>query len=51
MLDEKGFKEGEAVLRFKSSMKNKNPAMRDFPLQELMKQNIRNREINIVSGL
>jgi len=32
MLDKKGFKEGEAVLRFKSNMKHKNPAMRDFPL-------------------
>ncbi len=32
MLDKKGFKEGEAVLRFKSNMKDKNPAMRDFPL-------------------
>jgi len=34
MLDRslKGFKEGEAVLRFKSNMKDKNPAMRDFPL-------------------
>ena len=37
MLDKKGFKEGEAVLRFKSSggMKNKNPAMRDFPLARI----------------
>jgi glutamyl-tRNA synthetase len=26
------YKEGEVVLRFKSYMKNKNPAMRDFPL-------------------
>ncbi len=26
------FKPGEVVLRFKSSMKDKNPAMRDFPL-------------------
>lgn len=26
------FKPGEAVLRFKSDMKHKNPAMRDFPL-------------------
>lgn len=26
------FKEGEAVARFKSDMKHKNPAMRDFPL-------------------
>ena len=32
MLSRDGFKEGEAVLRFKSSMKDKNPAMRDFPL-------------------
>ncbi|MEK6939007.1 MAG: glutamate--tRNA ligase [Nanoarchaeota archaeon] len=32
MFDKKGFKEGEAVLRFKSSMQDKNPAMRDFPL-------------------
>ena len=32
MLDKKGFVEGEAVLRFKSNMKDKNPAMRDFPL-------------------
>jgi len=32
MLDKKGFKPGEAVLRFKSDMKSKNPAMRDFPL-------------------
>ncbi len=29
---EKGFKEGEAVVRFKSDYKHKNPAMRDFPL-------------------
>jgi len=28
----KGYQEGEAVLRFKSSMQDKNPAMRDFPL-------------------
>jgi glutamyl-tRNA synthetase len=32
MLDKRGFKVGEAVLRFKSNMKDKNPAMRDFPL-------------------
>jgi len=34
MLDKKGFGEGEVVLRFKSlnGMKDKNPAMRDFPL-------------------
>ncbi len=37
MLDSKGYKEGEAVLRFKSSegMKHKNPAMRDFPLARI----------------
>jgi glutamyl-tRNA synthetase len=37
MLGAKGFQEGEAVLRFKSSggMKNKNPAMRDFPLARI----------------
>ena len=39
MLDksEKGFKEGEAVVRMKSEkgMKNKNPAMRDFPLARI----------------
>jgi len=35
MLDNYGFGEGEAVLRFKSSMKNKNPAMRDFPLARI----------------
>ena len=35
MLDKKGFGEGEAVLRFKSDMKNKNPAMRDFPLARI----------------
>jgi len=33
MLDrEHGYKEGEAVVRFKSSMQHENPAMRDFPL-------------------
>ncbi len=32
MLDKYGFSEGQAVLRFKSDMKHKNPAMRDFPL-------------------
>ena len=31
----KGFKEGEAVLRFKSGMKDKNPAMRDFPIARI----------------
>jgi len=35
MLDKKGFKEGDAVLRFKSSMSHKNPAMRDFPLARI----------------
>ncbi len=30
-----GFKEGGAVLRFKSDMKDKNPAMRDFPLARI----------------
>ncbi len=30
MFDE--FKEGEAIVRFKSDMQHKNPAMRDFPL-------------------
>lgn len=29
------FKEGEAVLRFKSGMRDKNPAMRDFPLARI----------------
>ena len=35
MLDKNGFKEGGAVLRFKSSMSHKNPAMRDFPLARI----------------
>ena len=35
MLNKDGFKEGEAVLRFKSDMKHKNPAMRDFPLARI----------------
>ena len=37
MLDKtkEGFKEGEAVIRFKSNMKHKNPAMRDFPLARI----------------
>ena len=37
MLNKKGFKPGEAVLRFKSSegMSHKNPAMRDFPLARI----------------
>ncbi len=37
MLDKNGFDEGEAVLRFKSDMKHKNPAMRDFPLARINK--------------
>jgi glutamyl-tRNA synthetase len=32
MFDKKAHQEGDAVLRFKSSMQDKNPAMRDFPL-------------------
>lgn len=35
MLDKFGYDEGEAVLRFKSDMKHKNPAMRDFPLARI----------------
>jgi glutamyl-tRNA synthetase len=35
MLYKKGFGEGEAVLRFKSDMTHKNPAMRDFPLARI----------------
>ncbi len=35
MLDKFGFDEGDAVLRFKSDMKHKNPAMRDFPLARI----------------
>jgi glutamyl-tRNA synthetase len=37
MIDKKGFKEGEAVLRFKSDlgMQDPNPAMRDFPLARI----------------
>jgi len=35
MLDKKGFEEGEAVVRFKSDMFHKNPAMRDFPLARI----------------
>ncbi len=33
--NKKSYKEGEAVLRFKSNMKDKNPAMRDFPLARI----------------
>lgn len=32
MFKKEKYDEGEAVLRFKSDMKHKNPAMRDFPL-------------------
>ncbi len=35
LMIEPGYKEGEAVLRFKSDIKNKNPAMRDFPLARI----------------
>ncbi len=35
MLDKNGYDEGEAVLRFRSDMKHKNPAMRDFPLARI----------------
>lgn len=32
---ENSYKPGEAVLRFKSNLKDKNPAMRDFPLARI----------------
>jgi len=35
MLNKNGYKEGEAVLRFKSSVDDANPAMRDFPLARI----------------
>jgi glutamyl-tRNA synthetase len=35
MLDKDGFKEGEAVVRFKSDIKHKNPALREFPLARI----------------
>ena len=35
MLDKGGYNEGEAVVRFKSGMKHKNPAFRDFPLARI----------------
>jgi glutamyl-tRNA synthetase len=35
MLDKKGYKAGEAVLRFKSNMNLPNPAMRDFSLARI----------------
>jgi len=33
--NKKGYKSGEAVLRFKSEMSHKNPALRDFPLARI----------------
>ena len=33
--NKKSFKQGEAVLRFKSDLNNPNPAMRDFPLARI----------------
>ncbi|MCW8965156.1 MAG: glutamate--tRNA ligase family protein [Candidatus Pacearchaeota archaeon] len=35
LAEENGFDEGGAVLRFKSDMTHKNPAMRDFPLARI----------------
>ena len=35
MLNKKGYKEGEAVVRFKSNINDPNPAMRDFPLARI----------------
>jgi len=35
MLDPKGYKDGQAVLRFKSDLNNPNPALRDFPLARI----------------
>lgn len=35
MLDKKGYSQGGAVLRFKSDIQDKNPAMRDFPLARI----------------
>lgn len=35
MLDKKGFKEGEAVLRFKTSLNTNNPSLIDFPLARI----------------
>ena len=41
MLDKssKGYKDGDAVLRFKSDLNDKNPAMRDFPLARINTEN------------
>lgn len=35
MLDKSGYNEGDAVLRFKSNLKDPNPALRDFPLARI----------------
>jgi len=35
MLDKKGYEQGGAVVRFKSNLEDKNPAMRDFPLARI----------------
>ncbi len=35
MIDPSGYKQGEAVLRFKADIENKNPALRDFPLARI----------------
>lgn len=35
MLDKKGYKVGEAVVRFKADLKSENPALRDFPLARI----------------
>ena len=35
MLDKKGYREGQAVVRFKSDINHPNPAMRDFPLARI----------------
>ncbi|MBR9704146.1 glutamate--tRNA ligase [Candidatus Pacearchaeota archaeon] len=35
MLSKNGYDVGEAVLRFKSDLKDKNPALRDFPLARI----------------
>lgn len=39
MLSPEGFKEGEAVVRFKTDIKHKNPAMRDFPILRINETN------------
>jgi len=38
MLDKKGYKEGQAVLRFKSDLNDPNPALRDFPLARIKEE-------------